>query len=122
MKNLIILVIVSLCFLLSSNAYSQNKTNTSAKGKYEFGSKTYPGIQPGEIFIFNISKISYPKYNNNGVAVFIFDNLTSLSINFKKITWETKRLGEVAYDAKGNILPDECPVFIKESEFKKAQK
>ena len=62
------------------------------------GNKNHPEIQEGEIFLVNCSKA-----------------------DFRIMTWETKRQGEIAYDFQGNQLTPLGlhPVFIKREELKK---
>lgn len=60
---------------------------------------SHPELKDGELFAIN--------HNPNGSAMINFDNLP----------YETKRLGEVAYDDSGNVIPGLKPVFASRTEF-----
>jgi hypothetical protein len=56
----------------------------------------HPELKPGEVFLCN-----------------------SMPSDFQRISWETKRLGEVAYRLDGTVIPPEQwlrPVFVSASE------
>ena len=67
----------------------------------------HPKLQEGEVFISNIwfEDSSDPK-----------DSRT----DWETIGWRTKRMGSIAYDSNGNVIPDACPVFAKRAEMRDA--
>ncbi len=66
--------------------------------------KQHPEQKEGEFFITNIKRRRE-------------EELTSqLESDFDYIGWETKRLGKIAYNNTGEILPNDLPVFAKKFE------
>jgi hypothetical protein len=42
------------------------------------------------------------------------------AVDFPKVGWETKRMGEVAYEARGRRIANFRPVFVKRAEIEAA--
>jgi hypothetical protein len=128
MKIKILTAIITMLLLFSGVvAYAQVKTDTINKQKinYGFGSKNYPGVEPGEVFFCYISETyAYDSETDPILPEYqtALDKHYSLKKNFDKIVWKTKRLCPTcpAYDLKGRIFPGYRPVFVQEWELKKA--
>lgn len=58
--------------------------------------RTHPELQPGEIFLSNVT-----------------------ASGFAKLRWNTKRFGDVAYATDGNRVGSMRPAFVKRSELEK---
>lgn len=114
MKKICFLALFALCIGTSINSFAQTKTDTTAK--YTYGSETYPGIQPGEVFYTLISNGWY--LNKSGLWGFWKEG--AAGINFKEIPWKTKRMGYLAYSKDGELLEDYYPVFVEKEELIKA--
>lgn len=120
MKRISFLLIFVVC-IVSTPVSAQVPIDTS--GRYKFWSETYPGIKSGEVFLTNISTTYYyewPRWDykrSYSSSYFYYNEDLSTTINFNEIGWETKRLGDTAYDQNGNVLSEYLPVFIKKSEF-----
>jgi len=128
MKKIKILTVIMTIFLFSGVvAHCQLvKTDTVKVEKinYGFGSKNYPGVEPGEVFFCYISETCSYDYETDPVLPeyhSAMDKSYSLKKNFDKIVWTTKRVCPScpAYDLKGRIFPGYRPVFVMEWELKK---
>jgi len=69
-------------------------------------SDEHPELQFGEIFLQNVIA---PKFKE---SLKFLDGL-----DFDEIKYFTKRLGNIAYDCDGKILPLARPVFVSRREF-----
>lgn len=49
-----------------------------------------------------------------------FGNCIADRDDFDRISWKTKRMGNIAYERDGKILPRLHPVFVKKSELDEA--
>ena len=67
-----------------------------------FTNNDHPELREGEIFLNNV-KPADEEYQG-----------------FAAIGWKTKRLGNIAYNVFGDILPHHRPVFVLRSEMEQA--
>ncbi|MCX6793230.1 MAG: hypothetical protein NTY12_04350 [Candidatus Falkowbacteria bacterium] len=94
---------------------------------YNEGSKNYPGVKEGEVFLRIISTEFLPDvaYCPNSSGLLMFSMVYSedaLFYNFCKIDYTTKRVGDVAYMSSGKIVPNHVPVFVSAVEWEMKQK
>jgi hypothetical protein len=68
------------------------KKGGRGKALNENYNKNHPELRKGEMFLTNVDEEG-----------------------FRRIGWQTKRIGEIAYDSGGNILQGHFPVFIQKS-------
>lgn len=71
--------------------------------------KNHPEMREDEVFIANIFCNDIGQYSNldRGIA-------------WNSIGWRTKRMGSVAYDPRGDIIPGSRPVFVQRAELQEA--
>ena len=123
MKNFFLFLVALFCF---SSSFSQAQTQSQTKNdsiNYEWGSKNYPGIKPGEVFLMIISEKSYYDVES-GMFIMTYPNKKHFTLikNYNQISWKTKRLGFglKAYGPHGNVLTGFRPVFVQENELREA--
>lgn len=120
MKKICFLALFALCIIGNTITSFAQSIDTTAK--YSYGSETYPGVQPGEVFFTVISndKAELSDYWNLGKDGRWYYWEPSTNINFSDVRWKTKRMGYVAYSRNGELLEDHYPVFVKKDELIKA--
>lgn len=82
---------------------------------------THPELQPGERFLWNVSNTSPLPVIGQGRMTLIpaIDQMNNYYLlgQFASIRYTSKRLGKIAYDNFGKIIPGSKPVFVSEIEF-----
>ncbi len=84
------------------------------KAKQVDFNKNHPERKADEVFLGNVSSP-----DDRSVFYFADGSLEISGEAYNRIGWETKRMGEVAYDDHGKKIKDLLPVFVKKSEIKK---
>lgn len=72
----------------------------------------HPELLNGEMFLTNVFE-GMPDFDDD-------EDDGSLEYQFRSIGWASKRLGNQAYDIRGNPLPTGHPVFVKMAELEHA--
>jgi len=116
MKNFSVILMIGMVFLLSLEVVAQAQN----ANKYSFGSKTYPGIKPGEVYICDISTKYCWELNQKTETFWENLNKNATEKNFNEIGWKTKRLGGNSYSNDGKIIEGKRPIFAKEEELLRA--
>ncbi len=88
----------------------QWKINSALFKKYSPGSRTYPGIKKGEVYMFDISNMYYYDYKKDTL---VMDKDSAAIITFNNLPFANKRLGKVAYDKNGKVIKGWLPLFVK---------
>ena len=79
--------------------------------------KNHPELERGEMFLTNISLSKTYYY---WMPEYWMPEPRARMNEWTAIGWSTKRLGNFAYDIRGNIIPELRPVFVQEREIQKA--
>lgn len=120
MKNFLVFIVTGMVLLLSLEVVAQAQTDQYFINKYEFGSKTYPGIKTGEVYICDISTKYCWELNQKTETFWENLNKNATEKNFAEIGWKTKRLGGNSYSNDGKIIEGKRPIFAKEEELLRA--
>lgn len=127
MKKFLVFIVTGMVLLLSLEVVAQAQN----ANKYSFGSKTYPGIKPGEMFIGYVSTEYYYEMDEKGDFKRHYfrdtdttdsfekyhDSLHSISFLSEDMFIKTKRLGNVAYYSSGDTMKGYRPIFVNEKEY-----
>ena len=110
------MMFIFFCLFMAKLGFTQtNRVKTTRNEKYLFGSESYPGAKKNEVFLLSISTDGCDLYFDGIIHPYY---TRGEKINyFNTITWESKRLGTVAYDTTGVVLTGFRPVFVNIKEY-----